>query len=515
MTGGCSETCGDINPQGPLRGRAHRALTRIVAAEFFLAAAVTLWHSDVVTNSAEESLLSHLAAKPTKTTVPITLLTSAELKRWQTHQKKFTKNWVSTVGFSADPGEHCLVPAADGTLASVLVGVAEERDPFGLASLPGRLPAGRYWITNNLGAAESDDAAFGWALGTYKFRRYKSSKKKYASLVWPAGCDRKAVSRLVTGIALTRDLINTPASDMGPDELAVAATELAARHGAVCTVIRGKKLLEKNFPSIYTVGKGSTREPRLVDLTWGDPSAPKLTLVGKGVCFDSGGLDIKPSSGMKLMKKDMGGAATVLGLAHVIMDAALPVRLRVLVPAVENSVSGDAYRPLDVITTRKGITVEVGNTDAEGRIVLCDALAEADSEKPDLVIDVATLTGAARIALGTDMPALFSSDDDAAEALLLAGREAGDPLWRMPLHRAYKKQLDSTVADLSNIGGSYGGAITAALYLAEFVSNDTRWMHIDTMAYNLERRPGRPVGGEAMGLRALALMLERRYRDRA
>lgn len=464
-----------------------------------------------MSNLSEESLLSHLAAKPTKTTVPITLLRSSALRKWLSAQKKSTKNWVSSIGFKADPGEHCLVPGADGSLGSVLVGVAAKRDPFALAGLPGKLPAGRYWITDTLEAERANDAALGWALGTYKFSRYKKPTKKYASLVWPTGCDRKAVTRLIASISLTRDLINTPASDMGPEELAAAASALAERHGAKCVVTKGKKLLDRNLPAIFAVGKASPREPRLVDLTWGDPSHPKLTLVGKGVCFDSGGLDLKNAAGMKLMKKDMGGAATVLGLAHVVMDAGLPVRLRVLIPAVENSVSGNAYRPADVLDTRKGITVEVGNTDAEGRIVLCDALALADEEEPDLVVDVATLTGAARIALGTDMPALFSNDDDSANATLDAAQAALDPVWRMPLHRPYRKGLDSSVADINNIGGSYGGAITAALYLSEFVSDDTSWMHMDTMAWNLERRPGRPVGGEAMGLRALALMLERRY----
>jgi len=464
-----------------------------------------------VSNFSEDALLSHLASKPTKTTIPITLIRSSALKKWMASQKKATRNWVSSIGFKADSGAHCLVPAADGSLGAVLVGISGERDPYALSALPGKLPNGRYWITDSLDGGHADDAALSWALGTYKFSRYKADRKKYATLVWPAGCDRKAVTRLLGGISLTRDLINTPASDMGPEELAAAAAALAERHGAKCVVIKGKKLLEQNLPTIYTVGQASTRDPRLIDLTWGDPAHPKLTLVGKGVCFDSGGLDLKNAAGMKMMKKDMGGAATVLGLAHVIMGAAMPVRLRVLIPAVENSVSGNAFRPLDVITTRKGLTVEVGNTDAEGRLVLCDALALADEESPDLIIDAATLTGAARVALGTDMPALFTNDDGAAAATLEAGLDASDPLWRMPLHRPYRKGLDSGIADINNIGGSFGGAITAALYLSEFVSDDTPWMHIDTMAWNLDRKPGRPVGGEAMGLRALALMLERRY----
>lgn len=461
--------------------------------------------------SLQATVLSNLV-KATKGTTPLTPLASSELKKWLATQKKSLANWVASVGFKAEPGEVCLVAGRDGALERVLVGVKKEWDVYSLASMPSKLPPGRYAIDKKLTGAQATDAALGWALGTYRFTRYLDKKDRFAQLVWPEGCDRAEVMRLATGISLGRDLINTPASDMGPEELAAAAAELAAAHGAKFTVIKGKKLLEQNYPTIYTVGKASTREPRLIDLRWGKPEHPKLTLVGKGVCFDTGGLDLKNSAGMKLMKKDMGGAATVLGLAHVVMDRALPVRLRVLIPAVENSVSGDAYRPLDIIKTRKGLTVEVGNTDAEGRLILCDALAEADTEKPDLLIDMATLTGAARVALGTDLPALFTDDDELADAILDAGKAAHDPLWRMPLHHPYAKQLDSPIADLNNISNSqYGGAITAALYLHEFVSKGTRWAHIDTLAYNLDKRPGRPAGGETLGLRALARMLEQRY----
>jgi leucyl aminopeptidase len=462
--------------------------------------------------SSQAAALSHLVGKSAKATTPIVLLAGNELKKWLGTQRKATGAWVASVGFKAEPGEICLIAGRDGGLERALVGVKKSLEPYSLASLPTKLPPGRYAIDKKLDAAEANDATLGWALGTYRFTRYVDSKERFAQLVWPEAADRAEVRRLVQGISLGRDLINTPASDMGPEELAAAAAELAATHGAKCTIIKGKKLLEQNYPTIFTVGKGSSREPRLIDITWGKPNHPKLTLVGKGVCFDSGGLDLKSSPGMKLMKKDMGGAATVLGLAHVIMDRGLPVRLRVLIPAVENSVSGDSYRPLDIIKTRKGLTVEVGNTDAEGRLVLCDALAEADTEKPDLLIDMATLTGAARVALGTDLPALFSNDDAVAEAILDAGKEVRDLLWRMPLHTPYRKQLDSPIADINNISsGSFGGAITAALYLAEFVSKSTPWVHIDTMAYNLEKRPGRPSGGDPLALRALSRMLERRY----
>ncbi len=302
---------------------------------------------------------------------------------------------------------------------------------------------------------------------------------------------------------------------MGPSHLADAAMVMAEQHGADVRLVVGDDLLEEGFPAIHAVGRAAANAPRLIDITWGKPGKPKLTLVGKGVCFDTGGLDLKSASNMKLMKKDMGGGALVLGLAHALMDADLPVRLRVLVPAVENSVAGNAYRPLDVINTRKGKTVEVGNTDAEGRIIMCDALALAEEDRPDLIIDAATLTGAARVALGTKLPALFSTDDEAAEALLAAGREVGDELWRLPLHKPYRKYLDSRVADINNIASTgYGGAISAALYLREFVGKKRSWIHIDTMGYNTSSEPGRPSGGEAFALRALYAMLNKRYRGR-
>jgi leucyl aminopeptidase len=304
--------------------------------------------------------------------------------------------------------------------------------------------------------------------------------------------------------------VNTPAEDMGPAELAAAARSLARAHGARAAVITGDALLQRNYPTIHAVGRASARAPRLIDLRWG-AKGPRITLVGKGVCFDSGGLDLKPAAGMEIMKKDMGGAAHVLGLAGMIMAAKLPVRLRVLIPAVENSVSGNAFRPLDIIRTRKGLTVEVGNTDAEGRLVLCDALAEAMTEKPDLVVDCATLTGAARVALGPDLPAMFANDDATAEALLRHGLAEDDPLWRLPLHAGYRTMLDSKIADMNNVSsGSFAGAITAALFLEAFVDAAVPWVHLDLYAWNPRAKPGRPEGGAAMGLRALyALIAER------
>ncbi len=445
-------------------------------------------------------------------TVPIVCLSAGELKGWLAEQSAERQSWVETTGFQAKPGKHLMLPGAHGQLDCVLFGLPEERDCWTLSGLAAHLPAGRYSLESNLSEEELDAAVLGWALSGYSFDRFRGAaakkQEKGAVLVWPKRADRARVQALYDAIALTRDLINTPANHMGPAELAEAARDLAKEHKAKLTVIEGEQLVKKNFPSIYEVGKASARAPRLIDLTWGK-KGPLVTLVGKGVCFDSGGLDLKPAVGMLTMKKDMGGAAHVLGLASYVMARKLPLRLRVLIPAVENAVSGNAFRPLDVIDTRKGITVEVGNTDAEGRLVLSDALAEACAEKPDLLIDIATLTGAARIALGTDLPALFCNDDALAASLLSQGVALGDPLWRMPLHKPYRSKLDSKVADINNVStGPYGGAITAALFLQEFVEPGVAWAHIDLMAWNLSARPGRPVGGEAMGLRSIAAHLE-------
>jgi leucyl aminopeptidase len=449
-----------------------------------------------------------------KDSIPIYAVDKKKLDGFLSRQSPLVRNWVDATGFDGGTGKRLLVPTRSGKLDRVLVGVGG-RGPWDWAALPKALPEGHYHLAGRRSPGEGEDAALGWALGTYKFTKYKNDETKYATLGWPRGVDRDEVTRLFDGICLTRNLITTPANDMGPSHLADAAMVMAQQHDADVRVIVGDDLLEEGFPAIHAVGRAAADPPRLIDITWGSPSKPKLTLVGKGVCFDTGGLDLKSASNMKLMKKDMGGGALVLGLAHAIMDAGIPVRLRVLVPAVENSVGGNAYHPLDVINTRKGKTVEVGNTDAEGRICLCDALALADEDRPDLIIDAATLTGAARVALGTKLPALFSTDDEAAEALLAAGRDVGDPLWRMPLHQPYRKLLDSRVADINNIASTgYGGAISAALYLREFVGKKRSWMHIDTMGYNTGNEPGRPAGGEAFALRALYAMLKKRYRGR-
>ncbi|HVJ50953.1 MAG TPA: leucyl aminopeptidase family protein [Aliidongia sp.] len=448
--------------------------------------------------------------------IPIKALTAAGFAAWHAEQAPALRTWVDAIGFTAEAGKTALIAGPDGKLAMVLQGVSKDEPIWALAGLPDSLPEGTYAADFDadrlFGAGGATRVALGWALGSYNFTRYKRAKRGFAHLVWPAEADRAEVEALAEAASLARDLINTPAEDMGPAELAAAAEALAKKHGAECTLIVGNDLLAQNYPTIHAVGRGSARAPRLIDLRWGDPAAPKLTLIGKGVCFDTGGYDLKPPASMKMMKKDMGGAATMLALAHAVMATGLKVRLRVLVPAVENSVSSTAFRPMDIFTTRKGLTVEIGNTDAEGRLILCDALAEAATEKPDLMIDCATLTGAARVALGPELPALFSSDDAAAHALLAAGTAEQDPLWQLPLWRPYRKLLDSKIADLNNISDSgFAGAVVAAVYLQEFVEPGQAWMHIDTYAWNSSTRPGRPEGGEALALRALFRFLRERF----
>ncbi|MEM7795975.1 MAG: leucyl aminopeptidase family protein [Cyanobacteria bacterium P01_C01_bin.118] len=413
--------------------------------------------------------------------------------------------WCQTSGFTAQAGSHCLVPDAVGKLAKVLVGRPDTLDTWTLGGLPKTLPPGNYILNSPLSDQDATKLYLGWQLGSYSFDRYKLTKSGLpATLNPPKNADITYVKAATEATYLVRDLVTTPSNNMGPDQLEETARSLADRYEAKIEVIAGGDLVIENYPMIYAVGKASTRVPRLIDLHWGNPDAPKVTLVGKGVCFDSGGLDIKSATGMRLMKKDMGGAAQVLGLAQMIMEIGLPVSLRVLVAAVENSIAGNALRPLDILTSRKGTTIEVGNTDAEGRLVLADALWEASSEDAGLIIDCATLTGAARVALGTELPAFFCNDEQTIAKLLSAGKTIDDPLWNLPLHDAYRSMLDSPIADMNNIAsGSYGGSITAALFLQEFVQDNIPWVHVDFMAYNLRSLPGRPEGGEAMGMRAL------------
>lgn len=456
-------------------------------------------------------MLDHLIAQRSDA-VPLVPVTEEGLAGILGGLDESQRRWVESTRYLGEAGKIVLLPDSAGRLARVLVGVRPGEELWGLASLPDTLPPGAYALAGEIPAALATRYALGWALGCYAFTRYKTRGRGWADLVWPVTADRPLVERLVRGIALARDLINTPAEDMGPPELAAAAEAVAGRNKARCRVIIGDNLLKENYPTIHAVGRAAAKAPCLIDFVWGDEAAPKVTLVGKGVCFDTGGLDLKPAGGMRLMKKDMGGAATLLGLASTIMEAEFPVRLRVLLPAVENAVSANAFRPLDIIKTRKGMTVEVGNTDAEGRLILCDALHEACSEKPAMLIDMATLTGAARTALGPELPALFANDDKLADDLLSAASAESDPMWRLPLWRPYRQMIVSPIADLNNVSESaFAGAITAALYLDAFVTPGTPWAHIDTYAWNQKGRPGRPEGGEALGLRALYTLIERRF----
>ena len=436
--------------------------------------------------------------------IPITVVTQGGLKKWRAARSANETKWLTVNRFTGAPGQMCLIPGADGSLSRVVLGISDPLEIWDTADLARNLPDGLYRFNGVRGKEAENRAALGWALGSYRFDAYRKHMALKTSLRWPKSCDRAHVTRAMEATFLVRDLINTPADDMGPSELEKAARTLAQQHGAAFRTLRGEQLLAKNFPTIYAVGRASDDAPRLLDMTWGRPRDPKVTLVGKGVCFDTGGLDIKPAAGMKLMKKDMGGAAHVLGVAALLMAAKVRVRLRVLIPAVENSISGNAIRPMDVITARSGKTIEIGHTDAEGRVILADALFEAAREKPLLIIDFATLTGAARVALGTELPALFSNDDRLAECILRTGRKEQDPLWRLPLWPAYRRLIAGKTADITNAPDSgFGGAITAALFLQEFVEPSTSWAHIDLMAWNAVARPGRPEGGEAMGVRAV------------
>jgi leucyl aminopeptidase len=440
--------------------------------------------------------------------IPVVVLTKDRLPAWLAAAPEHERNWLTATGFGADQGKLTLVPGDNGQLARVMVGLGGDSTDAGgmwaLAGLPEALPEGSYRLESVPDSADPTHLALGWALATYAFTRYRAKKGTAAALVWPEGADRGRVERLAAAIFLARDLANTPAGDLGPAELAVEAVRVAKAAGARHRVIVGDELLAEDYPTIHAVGRAAAQAPRLVDIVWGEATAPRVTLVGKGVCFDTGGLDLKTASGMRLMKKDMAGAAIVLGLAQAIMDAGLSVRLRVLLPLVENAVSGNAVHPMDIVRTRKGLTVEIGNTDAEGRLILCDALAEAATEKPALLVDVATLTGAARVALGPELAALFCNDNALATALLAAAESEQDPMWRMPLWRPYRKMIDSKIADLNNVSESpHAGAVTAALYLQEFVEPDIPWAHLDVMAWNPQSRPGRPEGAEATALRAL------------
>jgi len=414
-------------------------------------------------------------------------------------------------GFVASPGTFSLINDATGKLVRVLAGVHAGDSLGALSGLPVTLPEATYHLAAESVITDPLQAALGWAFGAYQFTRYRQARRAPATLAVAADA-LKTLQPLIDATAQVRDLVNTPTEDMGPQHLAAAIKQLGKTHKAKVNEWVGDELLKANFPTLHAAGRASYREPRLIELSWGNASHPRLVVIGKGVCFDTGGLNIKTGDGMRWMKKDMGGAAHAIALARLIMQAKLPVRLTLLVSAVENAVAGNSIRPGDIITTRSGITVEIDNTDAEGRLVLCDALTYGAEQKPDLMLNFATLTGAARVALGPDLPALFANNDELSGALMAASRTVNDPVWPLPLWQPYRKLLDSHVADLVNSAPSrHAGAITAALYLERFVPSDIPWMHLDTYAWNDADRPGRPRGGEAMGLRAVFELLQRRY----
>ena len=452
--------------------------------------------------------------------IPLIALDAATLPKYLAKQPERVRRWIEVQGFVAEANSVLLLPDADGAPMAALVGVDDIHDPFALSACPFALPSGIYALNklglNNDGLRmELGNAILGWGLGAYRYERYRKSARVPARLLLEdASIESSEAFALLKASTLVRDLVNTPTEDMGPAELEAVALRLAKAYGGEVVTTIGDELLKENFPTIHAVGRASHRPPRLIALHWGDAAHPHVIVAGKGVCFDTGGLNIKTGDGMRKMKKDMGGGAHALGLAQLVMATKLPIRLTVLVPAVENSIAGNAFRPGDVVRTRSGVTVEIDNTDAEGRLVLCDALAYAAEQSPTLLIDFATLTGAARVALGPELPALFCNDETLAADFLKAAQQVNDPLWRMPLWKPYLSYLKSSVADIANSSPSrMGGAITAALYLQRFVPDTLPWAHLDTYAWNDSDRPGHPTGGDAMGLRAAYALLKARARS--
>lgn len=452
-------------------------------------------------------------SKETTSSIPIYAVAAVDLPLWLEKQNSSLRNWVQRVGFQAKKGEICLVPDEDKNLFCVILGLADRDDALQVGILSSKLPQGLYSLSVEWKNDLLNCAVIAWGLGSYRFTRYKKSEPYTAQLMIPSSCDSNEVQQTVSAIFRVRDLINSAPHDMNTSHLAAAAHEVAQEFGASFNQISDVDLLTENYPMIYAVGKGSESEPQLIDIRWGNQKHPKVTLVGKGVCFDTGGLDIKSPDGMRLMKKDMAGAAHVLGLAQLIMQAKLPINLRVLIPAVENSISGNAYHPGDVLTSRKGLTVEVTNTDAEGRLILADALTEAASENPELIIDIATLTSAARIALGHEIGALFTDDEKLAEDFLRHSQLTRDPLWRLPIYKPYRAGLESTVADLVNAANPLynAGAVNAAVFLKEFVGDTTSWAHFDIMAWNPKASSIGPEGAEANAIRAIYSFLKEKY----
>ena len=460
-----------------------------------------------------------VAENSNQKTIPIYPIVVSELDKWMGDQLPQIQQWVKASQYLAatgTSGTFCLIPNADGTVHSVLVSLLNADDFLAFGALPAKLPEGNYTIEGNhilTTPLHYQHAALGWALGYYQFTRYKKPMPRFAKLVLSAEINQDHLMECVNAIYLARDLINTPAEDMGPEQVEKAVKTVAEKFSATVTVIKGDELIKENYPAIHAVGRASHRAPRVIDLRWGEKTAPRITLVGKGVCFDSGGLDLKSAAGMLLMKKDMAGSAMMLGLAHMIMSQKMPVQLRLLIGAVDNAVSENSYRPGDIVATRSGKTVEITNTDAEGRMVLCDLLFEACTENPEIVVDFATLTGAARVALGEDLPAMFAQPQALADDLMKASRRVNDPIWQMPLVQSYREKLKSEFADMINAVESspYGGSITAALFLQSFVTEKTEWVHFDTPAWNFKLKPGRPVGAEVFAVRAVFEYLQKRY----
>jgi leucyl aminopeptidase len=447
----------------------------------------------------------------THTATPIHALRTNEWAQWIEGRAETLKRLATAHDFSAQSGRILLVPATDGSIERVLFGLGDKANTMAMGTLAQNLPSGDYALASGPREFTPTLTAIAWGLGAYAFDRYKKRKRPAPRLVMPDGADSGEVARLVSAAWLARDLVNTPANDMGPDALHAAAEAVARAGGAEFSAIVGDALLAQNYPLIHAVGRAAKEAPRLLQISWGDPSHPRLAIVGKGVTFDTGGLDIKPSSGMRMMKKDMGGAAHALALAQIVMDAKLPVRLEMFTPVVENSISGDAFRPGDIIKSRKGLTIEIDNTDAEGRLILADALARAGEDKPALMLDFATLTGAARTALGPEIPPFYTDDETLAAEFNAASREMCDPIWRMPMWDAYESEMDSPIADLKNTGdGAMAGSIYGALFLRRFVSNPA-WAHFDIFAWSPKEKPGRPQGGDAQTLRAAWKVLKGRF----
>lgn len=454
-------------------------------------------------------MLNCFATEKSSRAVSIFFITEKDYPAWKNNQNNFVKNWLESQNFLGKPESFCTIPDKTGKIEKIIAVLTAKNNFIYAGSLVNLLPQGIYFLEDF-----DPSAALFWGMGAYQFTKYKKPKKNPSQLVLPK--NHENIITLLQVIYTVRNLINTPTENMGPAELAKAAEKLAGEYKAEFNQIIGDDLLKQNYPAIHAVGRASTNPPRLINLSWGNKKHPKITLVGKGVCFDTGGLDLKPAAAMLGMKKDMGGAAHVLGLAALIMHHKLPVRLRVLIPAVENVVSGNAYKPGDVITTRKGLTVEIGNTDAEGRVILSDAITAACEEKPDLLLDFATLTGAARVALGTDIAAVFTQNKKLAEELVALGEKLQDPIWPMPIYTPYRKLIDSPIADINNASmSSYGGAITAALFLKEFVTENTNWAHFDIMAWNASTSAAHPEGAEAVAIRAVFEYLQQQFSARS